>query len=352
MSNPADTRAEAAFRAAFAEHADRFEPAPLAPVSGRPRRPRARRIGIIAAAASVLLVLGTTVGVALWRGQPADRTPAEDVDRPTPGWRYETYRNVRVEVPDSWGYALSPDPDWCAGGRERITSPYVDTRTRFTWILTIACGGSMPERMWVTRLRFADATTQSPTKTVQINPRWVEVGRSLGGVRVSVRADKAHLAQARRIVDSATIVEEDQYGCTPTVAATKAPAGFDVTELDDVDTISVCQYALDEGERLPWLLASRQLTGAAADAVLAGIKAAPLTTDDCRHPTTYVPDIMLLLNRDGRSSTIYLYTLGCTSHGLDDGTNQREFADYGACSMLFGDRVTIAWITRGMYCRR
>lgn len=41
------------------------------------------------------------------------------------GFRWESYRDVMVQVPDAWGYASAPQSDYCIGKRFP-TEPYVD----------------------------------------------------------------------------------------------------------------------------------------------------------------------------------------------------------------------------------
>jgi hypothetical protein len=355
--NDLETRAEQAFRDALSRQADAFEPATLAPIR---RQPHARRIGLIAVAASVLLVLGTTVGVALWRGS-SDRGPAEDTAGPAAGWRYESYRDVQIEVPESWGYAAAPGSDWCAdlaGGEGRFpTQPYVDTSGRFSLLLGIGCvgradllGGQVPERLWESHVSLVAAGQPGAVEDGTVTAKgWTRIARTIGSVQLRVLADGEHLEQARRIAASAEVVEADHNGCPATsdiqaeryVRPTEA---FDVTEVADVDSISVCQYAIGEGTARPWLLASRKLTGDPADDVLAAVKAAPAgggpnTPNSCLHGVNKEPAIVLRLNTADRSHEIYVYNASCINNGFDDGTTVRALTRE-ACVPLYGGRVT------------
>ncbi|WP_109507874.1 hypothetical protein [Nocardioides speluncae] len=359
MSDLLDDRAEDAFRAAFAEHADRFEPAPLGPVTGRPR---VRRWAGVVAAASVLAVLGgTALAVVLSRddasepGRETDRTTANE---PAPdGWRYESYRDVQVEVPEAWDYDAAPGSDWCAavpGGEGRFpTEPYVGVPRG--GVRMIHCGdgapdllgGQVPERLWTTHVSFADAGVDGVDDGTETAAGWTRIARTVGLAQVRVLTDSEHLDEAREIVESARVVEADHNGCAVTSpiqanrwVGPKEP--FDVAEIDDIDTIGVCQYGIGVGTSQPWLLASRKLTGAAADDVLAAIKNAPIGGGPDR-PETCLHDVegsglVLRLARGAEVHEMYVYYISCVNNGFDDGANRRELT-VDSCIPLFGERV-------------
>lgn len=356
MTDPTDTRAEAAFRDAFAEHADRFEPAPLRPVSGRPRI--RRWVGVVAAASVLAVLGGTAVGVVLSRddaGEPGDDTDQTTAVEGLPdGWRYESYRDMQVEVPESWDYAQAPNGHWCASGtRPPARQPYVDTSGRFDAHTLEGCIGPMPERFKMTHVSFGDAGGSGKVEDgTTTDGGWTQIVKTVGVAQVRVFTDAAHLEEARRIVDSAEVVEVDSNGCAATseIQAKKyirPSVVFDIADIADVDSISVCQYALGDGMD-PWLMASRQLTGATADDVLAAIKATPAggdpsTPDNCRYAETYGPGIVLRLKTGDRVHEMYGYrdheNRSCTRNGFDDGTNVRQLTR-DACLPLYGGRVT------------
>lgn len=356
--NDLETRAEQAFRDALSRQADAFEPASLAPIS---QRSRVRRWVGIVAAASVLLLLGSTaLGVAVWRDD-AGEAGRDTVSEPAAGWRYESYRDVQIEVPESWGYAAAPGSDWCAGvpgGEGRFPrQPHVDTNGRFDMVLSIGCvgrsdllGGQVPERLWESHVSLVDAggpnAVEDGTVTVE---GWTRIARTIGATQVRVLADAGHVEQARRIAESAEVVAADHNGCSATseiqaMAYVRPTDAFDVAEVADVDSISVCQYAMGEGTERPWLLASRQLTGTEADDVLAAIKAAPVgggpnTPKSCLHEVNQEPAIVLRLNAGHGSHEVYVYNASCINNGFDDGTTVRELTR-AACVPLYEGRVT------------
>jgi len=139
-------RAERAFRDAITELD--LPPAPD-PAATR-RHVRDRRLATLAVVATVLIV--AVVGGFAWRDQTA---PAPAVAQPAPaqtspstdpapaGWRSEHYRDIRFEVPASWGYAQPPDSSWCADDPRGVLRP--EQRTPYVWldmdypIRTIGC---------------------------------------------------------------------------------------------------------------------------------------------------------------------------------------------------------------------
>lgn len=348
--NDLETRAEQAFRDALSRQADAFEPASLAPVR---RPPHSRRIGMIAVAASVLLVLGTTIGVALWRGSSADRGPAEDTAGPTAGWRYESYRDVQIEVPDAWGYDYAPSSDWCVDESSVPRGPYVDIGGR--GVRSILCGGKpsldlhgndVPMRLWATHVTLGEpGDVPDGTETAD---GWTRIARTVGAAQVRVLTDSENLDEAHEIAESARVIEADHNGCaasSPIQADSwvRPSEPFDVADLTDVDSIAVCNYAIGVGTVEPWLLASRMLTGTAADDVLAAIQAAPVGGGPDR-PNLCVHDVegagtVLRLESGDMTRTMYLYNATCVNNGFDDGTNRRELT-VAACVPLYGERAS------------
>ena len=106
-----DERAERAFRDALSQRADGFEPADTHVPSGRGPA-RWRSWGSVAAAG--VLVAGTAVGVGLVTRHDGglagpdgpttvpqtSQAAVSEPPPPDPGWRYEYYGDVVVEVPD------------------------------------------------------------------------------------------------------------------------------------------------------------------------------------------------------------------------------------------------------------
>lgn len=367
--NDLETRAEQAFRDALSRQADAFETISLTPVR---RESHARRIGLIAVAASLLLVLGTAVGVALWPRNSADRGPVEDTAGPAAGWRYESYRDVQIEVPVSWGYERGPRSDWCGGRDDRHpTEPYSDVFNRFDGVEAVGCmeeapdpdlhGDGVPKRYWAPHVKFLDPELSAavPDGTTAAGG-WTRIVKTVGSTRVWVLADAEHLDEAGRIVESARVVTVDHSGC-PVTSPIQAKAWvrpsepFDVAAVDKVDSIAVCQYAMAEGTAKPGLLASRLLEGAAADDLLDAIKAAPVgggpnAPENCLHEPSPNPAEVLRLTWAGSTGEIYVYNRSCVNNGFDDGTHRRELTR-DACPLLWDGRVTYTSASSGPHQR-
>ena len=129
-------RAERAFREGLRGAAEAEPFAPLDPDAVKPRSGWAARWPMVAVAASVVVVAAVMLPSFLAgpgpmmasvpespaadqagaQAQPrqAEATPeASGLTDPAPGFRWESYRDVVVQVPQSWGYGVAPGPDWC-----------------------------------------------------------------------------------------------------------------------------------------------------------------------------------------------------------------------------------------------
>lgn len=363
-------RAETAFRAAFGRAAAEFEP-------GEPSRTvRRRRRTWPAVAAAAALVAGTVGGVALLHrddvrsgahGPYADPEPTQTLAPPVQEWRYESYRDVVVQVPDSWGYAAAPGPDWCAfaqgNDRHRFpTTPYVSTTNSSSGVLAIGCslGGDppplglpAPEQYWATHLSFEDPATSGASDGTREYDGWTLITRTVGHAQLSVLADREHLDQARRIADSARRVDQDHNGCAATSPIQRGhfpspPHAFDVAGLADVDSVAVCEYDLQSPDDQPGLMASRLLTGAAARDEVEALQTAPTgggpnDASTCLTDMTGDTAVVLRISAAGGLHDVYGYMDWCVGNGFDDGTHVRALTA-GDCQSLWGDRV---WLWSG-----
>jgi hypothetical protein len=365
MTEPYDDRAERAFRQALAREGDAYEPVELDPTVAAARRRSWWRPALVAAAV-VALVGGTTLAVS-WPGDDSRRPPAGG--SPTtaktalePGWRYESFLDVVVQVPDSWGYASAPAGDWCAfdqpgSGYAVPTEPFVDTRDRYGVTVDIGCidtkgsdiGGGVPEQLLSTHLSFAaDGDYSEISGGTVRDGDWTRITRTVGAARITVLTDSAHLEQSQEVIDSARVVDTDQNGCAASSPiqqggfARPKPA-FDVTGLDVVDSLAVCQYDLNRPPGKPGLLASRLLTGADAATELSAIRAGapgggPDTPDTCVHDMHGDTGLVLRLTTGPASYDLYVYYDWCFGNGFDDGTTRYELTKT-SCVPLFKDRV-------------
>jgi hypothetical protein len=333
-------RAEQAFRTALASRAETFPPAVLDVPA--PRRPRRWPL-LVASAAAVILVVGL---VAVVGGHRDEAAPSHVLPG---GWRWESYANVMVAVPDSWGYAPAPGGSWCASRSpvRRAGPGYVDSRSPFGGEVAIGCGGTPPVGLTRPHLSFLETRSELPVPL-----GWKRDFRTVAGTRVTVTIDDNHEELAERILATAHVVRRDQNGCTPSsplqdpLAGRPAPA-FDVSTLDDVDSIAVCQYGLGDprAQLAPGLIASQLLTGERADAELAALQAAstvggPNRAHSCGADERGDTGIALLLNTGETTHEMYAIYESCSANGIDDGTNVRELTR-GNCRPLFDARIQI-----------
>jgi hypothetical protein len=352
------------------------------------------RTGLVAAA--VLALLGTTaVGVATLRddglddpaaatasdptsGEPgtADPTEPEDVGQtltgppppPDPGWRYVSYRDVVVQVPGSWAYAQAPGADWCAfdqgpGEPPFPTESYVALPGNYALELSIGCptdaapGGdrdfeSVPPEYWAPHLDFSDLGDRNwpgeSVLTAQSAGSWTFTETRVGDVVLTLLTNPETAPLAERIIASARQVETDHNGCqtlSPAQAKefVRPQPAFDISTIESVDAISVCQYDRADGTRRPGLIGSRLLTGAEAQAQLEAIQRAPVgggpdTPESCVDDMFGDTALVLRLHEGETTYDLHVYYEWCFGNGFDDGTAMRELTE-DACVPLWGGPV-------------
>ncbi len=283
-----DSRAENALRAAFERvAAEDGTPGALDGPAIR-RRARTRSAGMIAgAAAAVLLLVGGVVGaVQLTRdaaapaNDPADQTETSAIEAPAKGWRFEYYRDVRLQVPDSWGYDREPGSDWCADvpGGMVPKRPYVARlgASRGHVLHSLLSPRRPPVSTWVDHVTLSDDKGDSSVD--RVGNFWV-VKEPVGHTTIKVVSTDRALAD--RIVASAEIVEPGDPSCDPSSdiqsrGFQRPSPPFDIATVDGVDAILVCQYELGIPPGSPGLIAQHELIGAAADAELKALQSAPL----------------------------------------------------------------------------
>ena len=399
--DPYDDRAATAFRSAFERKADDFTPTPVdtSAITATSARRTWWRAGLVAAAV-LTLVSATAIGVSSLIDDerdpgaqqpsisssgstaPGDATentpqtidpstaidPGEPLPPPDPGWRYVSYRDVVVQVPEAWGYAEAPGPDWCAydqgpGEPPFPTEPYVAAPDGNRVILAIGCptdaapGGArdfeaVPPEYWAPHLDFSDLGGRNwPGQSVlsgELAGSWTFTETRIGDVVLTLLTNPETAPLADQVIDSARQVTTDHNGCDARSAvqarefAHPDPA-FDVADLEAVDAISVCQYDRTASTRRPGLTGSRILTGRAALDELRAIQAAPIgggpdTPESCADDMYGDTAVVLRLHEGQATYDMYVYYEWCFGNGFDDGTTMRELTT-AACAPLFASPV-------------
>lgn len=240
-----------------------------------------------------------------------------------PGWRWESYRGIEVQVPSSWGYSTVPwDP--CVKKKQQ---PSV-ARPGGGVIAFVYCGAFPPLAY---RASYLDLAGHRDVGRRKADHGWVEETKKVGGVRLTVFSNDASLRW--RIFASARVVRnEDSNGCPLgqrlAQAADNTGTGG-VAALGPVTSISVCTYDVDGSlVRTVGLKASSRLEGADAEAVLAALRAAPLGTGPdepgCERPMGAGEATVLLLRSQATTLPVVVRYEGCRGHGVVDSAVSRE----------------------------
>ncbi len=365
-------REEAAFRDAFATHA---ADGPFRPLVIEPRRDAGWLRPVVAAAAVLALagagflglrMLGLGGATASSAGVPAAGAPvpaeasaasgpermndtegsggmADALPQPAEGWRYESFADVVVQVPDDWGYGSAPGADWCADS-SYPTAPFVDVVRGLGPIRAIGCLGAMPASRLAMHLAFGFG--KAPT--APLPKGWGADEVVIGDAYVRVVRPDDQAALAREILASVTRPTQDHNGC-----ATRSPIGSDtftqpsggaaLASVGSVDEIAVCQYEVTRAA----LVASTRLTGSAAADELAALQRAPLgggpdNPADCLARAPEGTALVLHLRGPSGDQQVYAYYSGCTGNGFFDGVQPRALTAE-ACTPLVRDPVTIRY---------
>jgi len=231
--------------------------------------------------------------------------------QPQPGWRWESFRDVVVQVPADWGYGVAPSPAWCISA-EWPAAPYVDLAHNLGAVPAILCEGVMPADKLVSYLVMAP----EPVATIESLPDgWTAHRQTVGAVVVSVVTDDAGAALADQILATAQQVPADHNGC-PTDAP---PATTDVDLAGFAGfPIVLCAYDTNPSA-WPGLRSSSRLDGADASQAWDAIFAAPPgggpdgTEAECGGLPAD-PDTVLLVE----GTAVRFQFTGCTGNGLAD----------------------------------
>lgn len=197
-------------------------------------------------------------------------TPGRGTDQiavdSTPGWRWESYKTVQVQVPVNWtNYvsgpmackALTPQKAPTIGRLDDWTDPDKSpcNLTAPPWRAT------QGDYLWFGNVKEPDGRESAGGLTAET--RWVS------NVKLTV-ATKDRVLR-RQILDSAVpITSTDHYGCKPTdplgasLSVSPAPVGTK-DNLGTVESVDICEYWTGP------LIASSRLTGPNARALAQGL---------------------------------------------------------------------------------
>lgn len=249
-------------------------------------------------------------------------------------WRAEYYRNIRIDVPASWGYDYELGNRWCHD--DQPSRPYVSRGLKEDAMYYLCTESAQPTSTWVERVIL---TPSEETDTLELPPSeswWIEDQR-IGDARVRVVTKDP--AIAKRIMASARIAD-DESGCAPTspvqTISTIRPPAFDLSAIAAIDEINICQYDTVTGPNSTensrgGLRAAARVRGAKAAEVLAAIKSAPESPGagaECAFPYDLRADFALVLRLHIGSKVHGMYVIprGCndiSSGGIDDGRTVR-----------------------------
>jgi hypothetical protein len=318
----------------------------------------------LAGIVAVLLVVGGTFWLS-HRGTGPDADLGADATvevGPLPdakdGYRWVSWRNVAVQVPETWAYGYETGDQWCVGDEKAPPKPFVAYNQSHGASTLVGCPGNQtdaprifgpaPERLWATHLTFQDPGEDAGDTATYDG--WTLASKVIDGVEVRLLSQVTQETQG--IMDSARTFGLDENGCAPSssIQAAKfqkpSPA-YDVRQVESVDSISVCQYQrADMRSGAPALMGSRLITGRAATDLLHGLQKAPVGGGPDR-PQNCVADeygedaVELLLHTGEKTHSVYLYYDWCFGNGTTDGTTLRALtAD--TCAPVFGEPV-VAW---------
>ena len=274
------------------------------------------------------------------------------------GYRWVSWRNVAVQVPEIWAYGYETGDQWCVGDEKVPPKPFVAYNQSHAASTLVGCPGNQshaprifgpaPERLWATHLAFQDPGEDAGDTATYDG--WTLVSKVIDGVEVRLLSQVTQETQG--IMDSARTFSVDQNGCAPTSKiqtddfVQPSPA-YDVRQIESVDSISVCQYQKTEMKPgVPALMASRTIAGSAARDLLHGLQSAPAGGGPDR-PQNCMPDmsgddaIELRLHAGDQTRSVYLYYSWCFGNGTDDGTALRALTAE-TCAPVFAEPV-IAW---------
>lgn len=313
-------------------------------------------LAAVAAATTLVVVFATT-------GEPSEsREPAAGYgywEPPAPGWRWESYGGVDLQVPDEWGHGTTGAPPCLS--EEDIPGPgYVG---RPGAVPSIGCPEPVAPLDRRTPYLWFDSRAEPAVH--EYDARWVAETRVVEGLALTVLTDDDVLRA--RILDSARPSAEGPGRVCPTEHPVLTDPDFrpdpgpgGLAALGPAESITVCRYAYGTRTRPTTspVLSIGRLTGQTARAAIAAMLAAPAGTGpnkptDCMPEYARGDEVLLLTAWDGtRAQEVVVRYAGCDAHGLDDGHTHRRLTGEPLRLLLTGphkptvlhdDVAALAW---------
>jgi hypothetical protein len=296
------------------------------------RRRRARTAGAAVLACAAVVV--ASVGIHSW-ARP-DGAPAPSAAQPPPGWHWESYANVEVQVPDAWQEISAGRLTTCLEKRP----PWNSWVGRPSLLPTIAMGCGQEVSTLADRVPYLLFTVNATPGVKQYDGGWTREVRSIGSLQLEVFGTDA--AVRERVLGSARVIKgADSNGCAPTHAVATQPSyrptGEGLNSVGTVESIAICAYNSVASAGIPPLLASAALTGDQAREVGTALRTAPETgaaktsRSDTPEPLSGAncradaPEVFLLQVRGDRGSQEVVVRLnGCGPFDIDDGVDFRQ----------------------------
>jgi len=289
----------------------------------QPPRPRQQAGRVVVACLAVVVLFAVSFGV-VHSESTAPTVSASGrsaIEPAAPGWRWEMWANVQLQVPDTW----DRNRDIHRECRIDDDIPGFVSRPDGSGIMEF-CPDWTQASTTLPSLAFLDALPETPTPGTRTYPNGTVTVRKVGSTKVMVTAKDDALR--RRILGSAEVVTgTNAAGCPvgahiPAVAHAVA-TGPSIADLRNLDLISICRYH-------PGSVAySYTQSGAKAAAIVAALRRAdtgvgPNDPKDC---VAGLPENDAGLYRLWSGSVVtdvWVHWDNCVGHGIDDSTSTRR----------------------------
>jgi hypothetical protein len=277
-----------------------------------------------------------------------EATPASSMKSDLPqGFRWESFQDVQVAVPDGWGYGTSDSP-WCL--RKSEEKPYVG---RPGAVALVGCGdpnesdGIDPATAMKTGGEFVWLSSEKKAPAKGISDPVVTGDRATVTAGTTTVAVQAEPALRARILATVQVITTDHNGCPVKAPFTGnpdwRPAGPAVTGITGVKSIAACSYSG------ALLASSLVVQGKQAVAALGSVADAPVGGGPNSPADECVPDdlvmmeqLVLQVDASGPAEIGVRYG-GCFHRGIDDGITLRKLTRAAVQPFVGGPNRITSW---------